>query len=328
MRPPHASERATNSHVRTIAARLIREIRGGTTQLAASRALGFRSNIVYLWETERREAPAWVLFALLKRTRLNLIAALTSFLRYCPAWLTKAAINAPEGLVVDFFHELTHDVPAAQIARDFGVSRFVVQRWLRGQVAPPLPQLLQAIVLYTQRLEEFLGVFAPGLAPTPPPLVQALASERQAELVLRAVELDDYRALPHHRNGWLAARLGLAGDEERRILEQLFQRGALTWDGAKYHSSSGSTEVGTDPSVLLQVKRHWLTVAAQRIGQTDDSLFSYRIFTVSEQAWRRVLNLHTAYYRELCKLVKDDAGGDLVGVVSVNSFRIDRPPPR
>ena len=105
-----------------------------------------------------------------------------------------------------------------------GATRLTITRWLRGESEPRLPQLLRFVRATTQRLLDFVAVFAdPGsLAST-----RAAWHDLQAQLrvaydlpwshaVLRALELSDYRHLPRHEPGFVARRLGISLEDRDR----------------------------------------------------------------------------------------------------------------
>ena len=52
--------------------------------------------------------------------------------------------------------------------------------------------------------------------------------------VLRALELADYAALPRHRLGWIAERLGISRKEEVRCLRILHAARQLRFDQGRW----------------------------------------------------------------------------------------------
>src|SRR5436190_24053363 len=58
---------------------LVRALRGARSQTALSRRLGYRSNVLYAWESGRREPSASELFRVVARTGGTPAAAFASF---------------------------------------------------------------------------------------------------------------------------------------------------------------------------------------------------------------------------------------------------------
>src|SRR6188472_581453 len=79
-----------------LAAELIRALRGRRSQLAFSRRLGFRTNVVHTWEAQRRWPTASRFLAVAERAGVDVRAALTRFYRTPPPWLATLAPTTPE----------------------------------------------------------------------------------------------------------------------------------------------------------------------------------------------------------------------------------------
>ena len=63
---------------------------------------------------------------------------------------------------------------------------------------------------------------------------QAAYEEPWSHAVLRALELDEYQALPAHEPGWIARRLGISEALERRSLDDLLGSGQAQPSGGRY----------------------------------------------------------------------------------------------
>ena len=68
-----------------MASELVRALRGKRSQLAFSRRLGFRTNVVHTWEAQRRWPTASRSLAVAQRAGVDPKAALTRFYRTVPA---------------------------------------------------------------------------------------------------------------------------------------------------------------------------------------------------------------------------------------------------
>src|SRR5690606_39299074 len=68
----------------TLAKQLIRALRGKRSQVALSRRMKCRSNVVYSWESGRRWPTAATFFELAQKTGIDLRAGLSTFLGALP----------------------------------------------------------------------------------------------------------------------------------------------------------------------------------------------------------------------------------------------------
>ena len=64
--------------------------------------------------------------------------------------------------------------------------------------------------------------------------------------VLRLLETTEYQALPVHRPGWLAERLGIDAGTEATSIDALQRAGIVAWDGARYATSAAATITTSD----------------------------------------------------------------------------------
>jgi hypothetical protein len=74
-----------------LGAELIRALRGKRSQMALSRRLGYKTNVVYLWEAQKG-APTGVGFLrLAERVGVDVRQALEQFYRTPPPWLRETS---------------------------------------------------------------------------------------------------------------------------------------------------------------------------------------------------------------------------------------------
>src|SRR5688572_30799791 len=214
-----------------LAAELIRALRGRRSQLAFSRRLGFRTNVVHTWEAQRRWPTASRALLAAERAGADPRAALTRFYRIPPAWLTPTAALTPE-LVARLLADLRGRATIGDVAQRAGRSRFAVGRWLKGEAEPRLPDFLRMIEATSLRVLDFVAAFVdPRSLPSVTPRWEKLEAGRRAAFelpwshaVLRVLELESYRRHPH-REGFIADQLGIGLDEEQRCLEALIGSG-------------------------------------------------------------------------------------------------------
>ena len=70
-----------------LGAELIRALRGKRSQMALSRRLGYKTNVVYLWEAQKGAPTGVGFFRLAERVGVDVRHALEQFYRTPPPWL-------------------------------------------------------------------------------------------------------------------------------------------------------------------------------------------------------------------------------------------------
>jgi DNA-binding phage protein len=292
-----------------MAAELIRALRGRRSQLAFSRRLGFRTNVVHTWEAQRRWPTASRSLAVAQRAGVDPKAALARFYRTAPPWLSAHAPTSPE-FVTRFLEDLRGRATIGDVAQRAGRSRFAVARWLKGDAEPRLPDFLRLIEAMSLRLLDFVAALVdPKDLPSISSRWQKLEAGRRAAFdlpwshaVLRVIELESYQATPH-RPGFIADQLGISADEEQRCIDALLGSGQLDWDGSRYHVGAQLTDTRHYPEAGRLLKIWWTRQALERLERDSEGLFSYNLFAVSEQDYERLRELHLAYFRELRTIV-------------------------
>jgi len=292
-----------------MASELVRALRGKRSQLAFSRRLGFRTNVVHTWEAQRRWPTASRSLAVAQRAGVDPKAALTRFYRTVPAWFSTLSPTSPE-FVARFLVDLRGRATIGDVAQRAHKSRFAVARWLKGEAEPRLPDFLRLIEAMSLRVLDFVAAFVdPKQLPSLERRWQKLEAGRRAAFelpwshaVLRVLELERYQAAPH-RPGVIASELGISADEERRCVEALVTSGQLEWDGSRYRVGAQLTDTRHYPEAGRMLKIWWARQALERLERNESGLFSYNLFAVSERDYERLRELHLAYFRELRSIV-------------------------
>lgn len=312
-----------------IARQLLRALRGPRSQVAWSRRLGYRSNVAYAWESGRRWPTAAETLRAAQRTGIDVRAALIRFHGTEPRWLPSDP-TSPQALAL-FMDDLRGSHPISALARESGLSRYALTRWLSGQTQPRLPDFLHYIEAASLRLVDFVTCFvAPDQVPAIAETWHRLEARRRGafelpwtQAVLRAFELQDYHALPAHDSGWVARRLGISVDEASRCIDHLVDTGQLRRAGTHLVLDALAVDTRRRPDVGRRLKQHWTEVAADRIADASPGQFSYNVFTVSRADFERIRDLHLQYYQELRNVVAASEPGECVAVANVQLFALD-----
>ena len=109
---------------RQLASQMLRALRGRRSQVALARRLGYRSNVVYLWESGRALPRASQTLLLAERSGIDVDAAIARFYGRSPDWLAGLG-SGPQRhrrLVSQLLEDQRGNVPAAKLARTSSTS--------------------------------------------------------------------------------------------------------------------------------------------------------------------------------------------------------------
>lgn len=312
-----------------VARELLVALRGHRSQTAWSRRLGYKSNVAYAWESGSRSPTAAEALRAARRAGVDLAAALTRFYGRAPPWMEDVDPATPDG-VARLMEDLRGSTSIADLARRSGLSRYSLSRWLSGQTQPRLADFLCVVEATSVRMVDFVASLVdPAGLPTLSALWTRLEARRRGvadypwtQAVLRAIELEDYRAQPH-RPGWIATRLHIPTEEEQRCLTFLEETGQITWANERWQVESLAVDTRRHPDVGRRLKAHWSRVAAERVEADVPGQFSYNVFSVSAADFERIRELHLAYFHALRAIVADSTPGEHVAVANVQLFTLD-----
>jgi transcriptional regulator with XRE-family HTH domain len=314
----------------SLARDLLVALRGRRSQVAWSRRLGYRSNVAYAWESGSRSPTAAETLRAARRAGIDLNAALTLFYGRSPTWIEEVDAATPEG-VARMLADLCGSTSISDLARRSGLSRYSLSRWLSGQTQPRLADFLCLVEAASVRVVDLVAALVdPTSLPSIAELWMRLEGRRKGaaeypwtQAVIRALELDAYRELPRHEDGWIGRRLGMPAGEEERCLAFLADTRQVTWNGARWQVEALAVDTRRHPEIGRQLKAHWTRVAAERISEDAPGQFSYNVFTVSDVDFERIRELHLAYFRALRAIVAASEPGERVAVANVQLFALE-----
>ena len=312
---------------------LVRSLRGRRSQPALSRRLGFSSNAVYAWESGRRAPTASAFFTLAARTGIDVAAALARFLGDSglgsDARLASGLAPFDPAGVARLLRALRGSRPVTELAVQVGSDRTTLGRWLAGKTEPRLPELLRYVQATTRRLLELVALFAdPAALPSAREAHADLLAQRHlayelpwSHAVLRALELDAYRALSRHEPGFIARHIGISLAEEERHLRALLAAKQIKKSRGRYRTQRVLT-VDTSPNELgnRQLKLHWAEVGLERLragGAPKNALFSYNLFPIAGPELERIRQLHAEYYERVRKIIAESQSADRVVLMNL-----------
>jgi DNA-binding transcriptional regulator YiaG len=305
---------------------LVVALRGARSQTALSRRLGYRTNVVYLWESGRRAPTGAAFLWLAHKVGVDVRGVLRGFASDDPGlepW-------RPDALAA-WLDRLRGRRSVADLARTLGRDRHAVRRWLGGETEPRLPELLELVEVCTTRGLDLVAEFADpaGLDSVAEPWRQLEAARRSARelpwtpAVLLALELGAYRALTAHEDGWIARRLALSVDDERACLDALAGAGQIRWDGARWEPVSVQAVDTRTPERRSDTKRFWAGVARDRLGS---GLSSWNLFSVSEDDLARIQELQRQHYRAIRAIAVASPAAERLVLANQQLVALDEPP--
>jgi len=308
----------------TIAGELVRALRGRRSQTGFSRRLGYRSNVVYRWESGRAWPTAAVFFRAALRVGVDLEVGLRDFYRALPVAVGDADLTTPAGVAI-LLNDLRGSSPIGELARRTGRSRFAVSRWLKGEAEPRLPELLLLVETMSLRLLDFLAVFVdPAQLPSVASEWATLQGARESaysapwsHAVLRVLELEEYRALQRHVPGFIAHRIGIPEEEETRCLELLARTRQIRKVRRKWVvDEARMVDTRADPERSLQVRLWWTRTAVERIERHAEHTLSYNLFSVSRADYERIKELYRSFFAQMRAIIADSAPNERVVLFS------------
>jgi transcriptional regulator with XRE-family HTH domain len=316
---------------------LVRHLRGRRSQLAFSRHLGFASNVYQTWELGKRYPKSSDFLSVAHKSGLPVKHAVASFLQHHSHWGSATDATSPSA-VTALLLDLRGDRRISELSIAAGANRATLSRWLSGAGEPRLPDLLRLVQAATHRLLEFAAIFAP------PELLSAtrvewenLELQRQlayelpmSHAVLRALELRRYQELKTHREGFIAALLGISVEDERAYLSALARARQIRKRKGLWHITQVLTvDTRRQAAPNQRLKQYWASLGAERtVHESGNGLFCYNLFTVSEPDYQRLREMQLAYFEALRAVVGRSEPADRVVVTNLQLFALDGPEPR
>lgn len=283
---------------------LLRAVRGGRSQVAFARRLGYLSNPVADWEAGRRCPTAREALRACELAGIDVTEAFGRFHRV-------ALPRDGDGFALArWLGELKGSVSATELAARAGRSRQQVGRWLNGKAEPRLDDFLCLVDAITGRVCDLIAALVPveKVPSVERDYQQRLAARRLAheepwtEAILRCMETARYRARPEHEPGVIAQTLGIDLDTEQRCLDKLEQAGVIARRGPRYEPARSLT---VDTRAIPQLKAHWCRVAESRLmTPAINDVSCYNVMCASADDIERIRQLVLATYREIRSIVE------------------------
>lgn len=316
---------ATEAWFERAAQQTLRAIRGDRSQVAFARRLGYRSNPITDWEHGRRYPTAHETLRACRRVGIDVDGA---FARFHPSEPLPKRDDL--GLWLD---RLRGSMSVSDVALRAGVSRYSVARWFKGAAKPRLPDFLRLTDAITGRVPELVALLVP--IANVPELVSrhdaASASKRIAfeapwtEAILRVLETADYRALPKHRDDFIAAKLAVSSATVAHGLRLLRRAKVVQRRGGLYGARAQLTvEASREPEALHALRAHWGRVIAERApAAREHEAFGYNVMTVRRADLVEIRRILRNAYREIRARVAHGDEPEVAAFVGLTLFVFD-----
>jgi hypothetical protein len=288
----------------------VRAIRGRRSQVAMSRWLGYRGNVVAKWEGGQRFPAFGELLRACERVGIDVGAALARFhAASAPSWSKEAPLE-----VSAWLRALLGTTPQTLVAEKSGLSRQQVGRLVSGRSQGHAPEVMSLVDGITGRLPDLIAELVP---------IEQVPALAQAASVRRALAR---LAFEHPWSSAAQAWLGVRGDVPARdaaarlsadlgldeahgveVLAALVDAGAVVREGGSLRPAASSTvEVNATPADMRRLRAHWAAVAAARMARADgDDLFSFNVFAASRDDVEKIRLAQRRFYREVRAIVAD-----------------------
>jgi transcriptional regulator with XRE-family HTH domain len=330
----NASESANHAYMtqyEALAADWLRSLRGKRSQRALSRRLGYRSNIVYRWESGRCFPTARVVLSAIDKLGQDVRSAMERFYGGIPSWLSTTQPASRDG-VVRLLEDLRGETSMVALAAKTGFSRHRIARWLSGAAEPKLPEWLALIDASSLRLLDFVAAFVDPLTlPSARSEWRRLQAARdsayahpESHVVLRVLELAEYAKRKRHDDEFVARRAGITLHELAACLKLLQTAGQVRWQDEKWLPvEERLVDTRQDEVRARGLKVFWLRRAADHVDGGGDGTFGYNLFSVSKRDLAKIRQLHLRYYREVQEIVAASKPNDHVALFATQLFRLD-----
>lgn len=287
---------------------LIKTLRGTQSQRTLSRRLGYKSNVVYHWESGRRSPTTLQMFEVLE------LVSPEKFQRS-----SVARIREPRQLG-KYMDDLAPAFHHSDVGDIVDRSTQTIRRWLSGESQPRFPEFLEFLEITRRASLDWISEFIDPLELEATReswdrllQIRTIGTTMPISMtVINAVELAAYRALPEHEPGWIGRRVGLDASEERYVIESLAEVGLLVWDDTHWRVNVAFI------SLVRSSLHHWVQTCLD--GPFDKRFF---VSAVSSRTLERVREATREYWSEIGEILAEDEDPDRIIAMTLLAARVD-----
>lgn len=281
------------------AGEVIRCARGRRPSTVVSRDLGYKTNVVYRWETEKA-SPTWSQFVdFCEVMDRRVISDFSRFFR----------LDFPmrDGQrVVKHFAGVT---PHSEVARRLNVPKSTVSKWVNGRQEPPCQTIFDLIAMAGAHLHAFLGRYSRfSKIPEVANHLQAqkLFSDNPGALALfNLLDLESYRTSMRDET-WIASQCGFSVQATKHLISEMLRLRILERQDGKLKAVANSVMLLTADVRHRDCMGFWLNQARAQLldGRIPILENKYRIFSADEQAIQEISQATEKYIHHLGGIIE------------------------
>lgn len=285
-------------------------MRGPRSQVALSRRLGYRGNVVAKWEGGQRSPTFGEILRASARLGIDVPAALRRF--HAPS--ADAWDPATPEEIGPWLRALQGQTSQALLAERTGLSRQQIGRVLSGRTQGRLPMVMVVIDALTGRLPDLVAELVP--------MDQVPLLARQAQVRQALSRLAFAHPWSSAAQAWLGCRgevkasgaaellardLGIGLDGAIALVDALVEAGVAEIVRGRLRPAPATTvEVSATDDDLKRLRAHWARVGMERMeARAPGDLFSFNVFAVSREDLAKIRESQRRFYREVRAIVAE-----------------------
>jgi transcriptional regulator with XRE-family HTH domain len=318
-----------------VTAELVRALRGRRSQVALSRRMKFRTNVVYAWEKGRRQPSLLQLLQLAELVGADLQAAFARMYPIVPPWLQHDIRLSSLESAAQLLRDSRGAMPVVHLAKRTGLSRFAIARWLAGATEPRAWEFLCVLHHCTHRLLDFLDPLTQGKPLASLKLeyervsAARLVAERHpmSQVLLRCLELESNSSSKSEPS--YAAKLGISVEQERQILSLLEATGQIAHDGVRWRLLSASPlNMRLHRETAHLHREFWVEMARLHAPHAADALCAYNVCGVSREGFDQLKRLQREYLQKARAVIEASEPVQRVVLMQINVVSLVEDAPR
>ena len=305
---------------------LLRAIRGEKTQKEINDLFNFNFNQCSKWESGEKRILWTEFIHLLELLQLDIKPVFRAPIRYF------GELSEYASLIL----YLSGGKKSAQIARDVGVSRDKVGRWLNGKQIPTLEEMLLVILTYYSTMLVIIIETIVNIQNVP--VIYGLYKEAYVfrDFLIKnpwvyplsvALESKDYQKLENHKNGFLGEMIGINLEMEVSLLKKLQEFGLVAETNGKYKLLKPLIHFTMKYKNTLPLRRFFLEKGLEYVENYPDQpagcFMLYDVLLIPQDNLRQVIDLCFDFYNQVQKVIETgESPKENLRVLNLNLFTL------
>lgn len=298
-----------------LAQQLIRSIRSDKSQEWVNQRLGSSSNIVHRWEKGHSKASWEDFLKFCEVFRIDMKFIFLSYLRFQ---------GGPDE-VGELLNFLFSNKSLTDVSKSSGFAASKLRRLKNEETNLTLNDFLQIIFGFDDM--ESMALVYDLAANNSIPLLDESNKKRieitkhyfsnpNIGLVLICLDLNAYKKLSFHQDGFIARASGLTLKEVNEILSLCEENELIEMKDGLYQSGPIRVSDRGTREQMLSIRKFWLEKSIAKMGsKTDLDAYGSMVFTTSQKARKDIIGLYLRFFEDFKKIVMEDEDEDLVPLI-------------